>query len=183
MQNKPLNICFVAHFAYRALSGTDVGHIGGVERQTSIMARWLARNGHKVSVIVWATGNGLEEDVDGIRVIPLCEESAGIVGLRFFYPRWSSLISALAAADADIYYHNCAEYVTGQVAMWARSHQKTFIYSVASDPECLARPPVLSTWRERILFQPGLATPGLFDRIKWYVAGFDLNNGAGLFPQ
>ena len=23
-------------------------------------------------------------------------------------------------ADADVYYHNCAEYVTGQVALWSR---------------------------------------------------------------
>lgn len=38
----PSHICLVAHFAYGALAGGEHGHIGGVERQTSLMAKWLA---------------------------------------------------------------------------------------------------------------------------------------------
>ena len=39
-----MSICFVAHFAYGELASIDTGHIGGVERQTSQMAKWLAKS-------------------------------------------------------------------------------------------------------------------------------------------
>ena len=41
-----VNLCLVAHLAYGALTGGSAGHIGGVERQTTLMARWLAARGH-----------------------------------------------------------------------------------------------------------------------------------------
>ncbi len=40
-QDRTLDLCFVSHFAYDAMTGGSTGHIGGVERQTSLMARWL----------------------------------------------------------------------------------------------------------------------------------------------
>jgi glycosyltransferase involved in cell wall biosynthesis len=150
-----LNICFVAHFAYKALSGQDDGHIGGVERQTSLMAKWLASRGHRVSVVVWGDGKDGHESIDGVNIVRLCRRDAGLPVLRFFAPRWSSLNRALRVADADIYYQNCAEYVTGQVALWARMNKRRFVFSVASDPECLSRPPILHSFRERFLFELG----------------------------
>jgi hypothetical protein len=39
---RPLKVAIVAHFAYGAMAGTTTGHIGGVEKQTSMLARWLA---------------------------------------------------------------------------------------------------------------------------------------------
>jgi len=87
----------------------------------------------------------------------LCRRADGLPGLRFFHPRWTSLNRALARAGADVYYHNCGEYVTGQVALWARQHERRFVYSVASDPECDPRLPQMRAWRERVLFRYGLA--------------------------
>ena len=85
-----MKICFVAHFARRAISGASDGHIGGVERQTNLMAKWLTARGHTVSVIVWGEdGEAAESDVDGIRIISLCRRSDGVPGLRFLVPRWS----------------------------------------------------------------------------------------------
>jgi len=156
MANDRLNVCFVAHFAYRALAGGSDGHIGGVERQTALMAKWLARRGHDVTVVVWDEGQDDEGMLDGVRVIKVCREAAGIPGLRFFVPRWSSLNRALAAADASVYYHNCAEYVTGQVALWARRKERRFVYSVASDAGCSADLPTLPKRRERVLYRYGL---------------------------
>lgn len=49
----PIRICFVAHFAHGAMAGGDSGHIGGVERQTSLMARWFAARRHQVSMLTW----------------------------------------------------------------------------------------------------------------------------------
>ena len=149
-------ICIVAHFAYGAMNGGADGHSGGVERQTSLMARWLAGRGHDVSLVTWGEGQGDRLVLDGVRMIKLCRRDDGLPGLRFFYPRWTSLNRALAEADADLYYQNCAEYVTGQIAWWCRRHGRRFVYSVASDPDCDPRLPQMHTLRERFLYRYGL---------------------------
>ena len=149
-------ICIVSHLAYGAMSGGRAGHAGGVEHQTAMTARWLASRGHRVSLVVWDEGQPQDAVIDGVRVIKVCRRSAGVPVVRFLHPRWTSLVRALAAADADLYYHNCAEYVTGQVALWCRLHGRRFVYSVASDPECDPALPSLRHVRERVLFRYGL---------------------------
>lgn len=149
-------VCIVAHFAYGAMAGGATGHAGGVERQTSMLARWLASRGLDVSLVVWDEGQPADTVIDGVRVLPVCMPDAGVPGLRFVHPRWTSLNRALAAADADLYYQNCAECVTGQVAWWASRHGRKFVFSVASDPECDPTLPSLPTLRERVLYRYGL---------------------------
>ncbi|MEO8076864.1 MAG: glycosyltransferase, partial [Acidobacteriota bacterium] len=150
------SICIVSQAAHGAMTGGRDGHAGGVERRTTMMARFLARRGHRVSLLVWDEGQPHDMIIDGVRVIALCRRDAGLPGLRFFHPRWTSLAQALGEADAEVYYQNCAEYVTGQVALWARRHKRRFVYSVASDPECDPRLPALRHLRERVLFRYGL---------------------------
>jgi len=152
----PMSICIVAHFAYGAMAGGETGHIGGVERQTSITARWLAERGYPVTMVTWDEGQDDDLIIDGVRILKLCRQDAGVPGLRFFMPRWSSLVRALRKADADLYYHNCAEYVTGQVALWCRKNGRGFVYSVANDPDCDSRLPEMKTLRERVLYRYGL---------------------------
>ncbi|MDD5414837.1 MAG: glycosyltransferase, partial [Smithellaceae bacterium] len=123
------SFCLVAHNAAGAMFGGNQGYIGGVERQTSLMARWLAVQGYRVSLVTWDEGQADDQVVDGVRVIKTCSRDTGLPGLRFFHPRWTSLIRALRRADADLYYHNCAEYVTGQVALWCRRNGRKFVYS------------------------------------------------------
>ncbi len=149
------SICIVSHDAYGALTGGQTGRPGGVEWQTSLTARWLASQGCPVSLLTWDSGQG-PHVVDGVRVIPICPEPAGLPGLRFFHPRWTGLNRALARAAADVYYHNCGEDVTGQVALWCRLHRRPFVYSVASDPDCDLRLPHVDSLRERILYRYGL---------------------------
>ncbi|PKF61441.1 glycosyltransferase family 1 protein [Psychromonas sp. psych-6C06] len=151
-----LNICLVAHFAYDAVKGGNNGFIGGVERQTTLMAKWLAAKGHKVSLLTWSDGNREDEVIDGIQVIKICRSDAGIPGVRFFYPRWSGLISAMKRADADVYYQNCGEYITGQIAMWCKHNNKSFLYSLASDADADPALPVMTKLRERVLYRYGL---------------------------
>ena len=150
------SVCIVAHKAYGAIAGGAGGHAGGVERQTAMLARWLAARGFEASLVVWNEGQPKSTVIDGVRVIAMCAQGAGVPGLRFFHPRWTSLAAALRRADADLYYHNCAEYITGQVALWCRRHQRRFVYSVASDPECDPKLPMLPHLRERALFRYGL---------------------------
>lgn len=154
--HKKPRICLVAHFAYGAMSGGNSGHIGGVERQTSLMARWLARRGYHVSMLTWDEGQEDGVEIDGVQIFKMCREDAGIKGLRFLWPKWTSLIAAMKRADADVYYQNCGEYVTGQVALWCCRHGRKFVYSVASDPDCDRRLPEMCTLRERVLYRCGL---------------------------
>ena len=151
-----LHICFVAHNAYGALARVDTGHIGGIERQNSLMAQWFATRGYSVSMITWDEGQPDGIDVVGVRVFKMCRRDAGIKGLRFLHPRWMSLCRAMRRADADIYYYNCGDLGLGQVVMWCRSHGRKSVYSVASDPDCDVRLPVLKPARERILYRYGL---------------------------
>ncbi len=157
-QGRPprLEVCLVAHAAYGALVGGDRGHVGGVERQTTLMARWLAARGRRVGLVTWSEGPPHDELVDGVHVFKSCPRDAGWPVARFFHPRWTGLNRALARADARTYYHNCAEYVTGQVAWWAGRHGRRFVYSVASDMHCEPALPDLRTKRERALYVYGL---------------------------
>lgn len=151
-----MNICIVAHFAYPSLIGDVSGHIGGVEQQTTLLARWLVGRGHRVSLVTWDEGQSSDCVIDGVRVLKLCRQSDGIPGLRFFYPRWTSLNAALSAAQADVYYQNCGEYVTGQVALWCRRNGRAFVYSVAAITDCDPKLPLMRTFRERFLYRLGL---------------------------
>ncbi len=149
-------ICIVSHFAYGAFSGGEGGHAGGVERQTTLMANWLSENGHKVSLITWDEGQPDASDLNGIINYKICRQNKGIPVVRFFYPRWTSLIHALRRADANLYYHNCAEYVTGQVAIWCKLNKRKFVFSVPSDPDCDAQLPKMNSLREKVLYKYGI---------------------------
>jgi len=59
-------------------------------------------------------------------------------------------------ADADVYYQNCGEYITGQVALWCNANNKTFLYSLASDADADPTFPIMHTLRERWLYKYGL---------------------------
>ena len=85
-----LQICFVTHFAYGALAGGQIGHIGGVERQCSLMSKWLVSRGYRVSMITWDEGQEDGKEIDGVLVFKMCRENAGIKGLRFFWPMYPS---------------------------------------------------------------------------------------------
>lgn len=154
--DKKINICIIAHNAYGALKGGKSGHAGGVEFQTSLLAKWLAKRGHEVSFITWDEGGPKEEYVEGVRVIKVCKPNQGIPGIRFFYPRWTSLIVALERAASEVYYHNVGEYFTGQIALWCKRNRKKFVFSLASDKECFKPPIPNEKFYARWLFTYGL---------------------------
>ncbi len=156
MTKKKPRICIVAHNAYGAMTGGRHGHVGGAEHQTSLMARWFASKGYEVSLLTWDEGQPPEMEISGVRMLKMCPADAGIRGLRFFYPRLISLYAALRKADADVYYHNSAEYVTGLLAIWCRFHKKKLIYSVASDVACDPELPAMDKSYEKILYRYGL---------------------------
>ena len=80
-------ICIVSHAAYRALTGVQSGHIGGVENQTSLLAKWLVTRGYAVDFVTWREGAETEAIVDGVRLLTVCRQDEGLAGLRFVTPR------------------------------------------------------------------------------------------------
>jgi glycosyltransferase involved in cell wall biosynthesis len=146
----------VAHAAYGAMIHDPRRHVGGVERQTTLLSRWLAARGHDVSLVTWDEGQQDGARIGGVRMVKTCRREQGLPGLRFVHPRWTGLVAALRRADADVYYHNCGEYVTGQVALWSRRRRRAFVYGTASDTDCDPRLPALPRRRERVLYRYGL---------------------------
>lgn len=155
-KHQRISVCLVAHNAYGAISGGRSGFIGGVEWQTAVLARFLSEQGHRVTVLTWDEGGGAKEHISGVRVLKICRADAGMPGLRFFVPKWTSLTAALAKADADVYFHNCSECVTGQVALWCKSHGRAFVFSLASNADCIPQLPEMRSMHERILYRIGL---------------------------
>jgi glycosyltransferase involved in cell wall biosynthesis len=150
------SICIVSHNAYGAISGQKSGHIGGVEWQTSLTARWFAQRGYDVSMLTWNEGGPPEEVFQGIRVIKISPKKPGVKGVRFFHPKWTGLVRAMRRAGADLYYHNCGECVTGQIALWCRKNGRKFVFSSANDTDCDSRLPELRTPWDRWLYRYGL---------------------------
>ena len=149
-------VCFVAHNAFGELAGVDTGHAGGIERQQAMMARWLAARDFDVDMVTWNEGQPDGSRHRGVRVLTLCRKDAGLPGLRFVHPRWTSLNSALGRAGADVYYYNCGDMGLGQLGIWCRRKRAKLVYSVASEPDCDPRLPRLRDVRERVLYRYGL---------------------------
>lgn len=182
-----VNVCLVAHFAYGAMKGGSDGSIGGVERQTSLMAKWLVAKGHKVSILTWSEGSDKDEIIDGVQIIKICRNDSGLPGIRFFHPRWTGLIGAMKRANADVYYQNCGEYVTGQVAMWCKANNKKFLYSLASDMDADPSFPIMKTLRERWLYKYGLLNADQIisqtqTQVNMLKSGFDLKSSIMPMP-
>jgi len=160
MEESLTSICFIAHVAWGEMSGGQKGGFGGIQRQLSMMARWFAARGHTVSLLTYDEGQPDDVIIDGVRVIKMCRSSAGIRGLRFFHPRWTSLISAMRKADAQVYYQNTAECVTGQAADWCARNGRGFVFSVANDYDCEPAAIARMSAQERILYKHGLKKAG-----------------------
>jgi glycosyltransferase involved in cell wall biosynthesis len=144
-----LRVCFVAHNAFGALTGRASGHSGGVERQSSLWARWFAGRGHDVRLVTWDAGQEAGTRVAGVSVLKLCRKDEGMPGLRFFHPRWTSLVRALDRADADVYHYMSHDAVLGQLALWCRRNHRALTYYVSS--RTADRVMVQTRWQQSML--------------------------------
>jgi glycosyltransferase involved in cell wall biosynthesis len=158
---KHFSLCIISHNAYGAISGGKSGFIGGIEWQTSFLARRFANQISSVTMLTWDEGNKDEESFDGVRVVKICKSTAGLPGIRFFHPKWTGLLRALGNADADIYYQNGSECVTGQVALWCKRNKRPFVFCAASNADCDTNLPELKSWQERLLFRYGVRNANL----------------------
>ena len=150
-------ICIVGLKCYDLLAGAKTPrYIGGIENQLVNLARGLIDRGFPVSFVTFDHGqpDGIEHN--GIVIHKAFVSDEGIPIIRFVHPRWTGLCSALARADADIYYQMGAGCETGQVAIWCRKKQKHFVFAAASDSDCVTNLPLLKSRREKYLFRYGI---------------------------
>src|SRR5690348_1474195 len=130
--------------------------IGGESVQQTLLGRALARRGHDVSMIVADHGQADAEEREAIRIFKAYRPGAGIPVLRFIHPRWTNTWSALARADADLYYTSCAGMHVGLVALFCRRHRKRFVFRTASDTDCDGSRLLVPFARDRWLYAHGL---------------------------
>jgi glycosyltransferase involved in cell wall biosynthesis len=130
--------------------------VGGAERQQTLLARALVREGFDVSMIVHDYGQPDGHVWDGIRTYKAYKPSEGIPVLRFFHPRWTRVWSAMRRADADIYYVSGAGMVIGEVAMFARRYGRKAVFRIASITDCEPEKTRIRYQRDRVLYRYGL---------------------------
>jgi glycosyltransferase involved in cell wall biosynthesis len=150
-------ICIVGLDSFGMLSrDANPKYIGGEAIQHVLLARAWRDLGHDVSMVVHDEGQGQRCKIDGITAIAAHTRDGGIPGLRFFHPRATRLLSALMAADADVYYQSPAGAYTGITAWFCRATDRHFIFRVASDSDCEKEHGRIEFWRDRKLFNYGL---------------------------
>jgi glycosyltransferase involved in cell wall biosynthesis len=132
-----MKICFVG-LDNLALVAPEYRHhrVGGESVQQTLLARALARRGHEVCMVVADHGQADGAVWDAIRIFKAYRPAAGVPVLRFVHPRWTGLWSALARADAELYYTSCAGMQVGLVALFCRRFRRRFVYRAASNPDC-----------------------------------------------
>ena len=129
---------------------------GGAEVQLAQLAMALAKLGHDVSLVVGDFGQPDGAVYEGVRTLKTFKPSAGLPGIRFFHPRWTSLWAAVSRADADVYYYSCAGMTLGLLAMFCGLHRRRLVFRAASDSDCDPRTLLSKYRRDRWLYEFGL---------------------------
>lgn len=154
-----MKVCFLGLENLPVLAPEYRDHrVGGEAVQQTLLARALARRGWAVSMVTADCGQPDGACWDGVRVFKAYRPDAGIPVLRFLHPRWSGLWSALARADADVYYTSCAGMQVGLLALYCRHAGRAFVFRAASDSDCDPHRVLVRYARDRWLYRRGLAS-------------------------
>lgn len=152
-----MNICLLGLDNLPVLAPEYRQHaIGGESVQQTLLARGLARRGHKVSMVVADYGQAEGATWDSIRAYKAYPPDAGLPLLRFIHPRWTRTWQALARADADLYYTSCAGMLVGLLSMFCSRNRRRFVFRTASDSDCDPARLLVQYARDRWLYAYGL---------------------------
>ena len=155
--HRPPTLCFVGPANLPVLAREYGRHgVGGAELQQTLLAKALVAQGYDVSMVVADYGQPDGAAWDGIKTYKAYRPEAGIPGLRFIHPRWTTLWAAMKRARADIYYTSCAGALLGQVVLFARLHGARVIFRIASNSDCDPAALLIRYWRDKRLYRYGL---------------------------
>jgi glycosyltransferase involved in cell wall biosynthesis len=130
--------------------------VGGEQVQQTLIARALHLRGYEVSMVTYDHGQPDGRIWQGIRVYKAYRQNQGIRALRYFHPRWTGLWSALARANADVYYTSCAGMEVGLAALFCRFNRRGLIFRLASDSDADPKRLLIRYSREKKLYKYGL---------------------------
>ncbi len=130
-------ICFYSERAYPVLDATAGDFAGGAEMLVVLLARGLVERGYDVQLVTCDFGQPATVVIDGITVHRAFPVAGGLPVLRFFHPRLSLAIRALARADAEIYYVVGAGMPAGLTHDLARVRGAGFALHAMSDYDVL----------------------------------------------
>ncbi|HSD74483.1 MAG TPA: glycosyltransferase family 4 protein, partial [Steroidobacteraceae bacterium] len=151
------SLCIVGMDDYPLLAGSgDTTSVNGESVQHVLLARAWRDLGLDVSMVVHDHGQGPVRMHDGIRAFAAHAPYAGVPVLRFVHPRMTSLVTALTAADADVYYQSPSGSATGVTAWFCRQRGRRMVYRVASDANCVPGRQLIRYWHDRKLYEYGL---------------------------
>jgi glycosyltransferase involved in cell wall biosynthesis len=152
-----MKICLVGLDNLPVLAPEHRAHpIGGESVQQTLLGRALVRRGHDISMVTLDYGQEDAAVRDGICVYRAYRPAAGVPVLRFFHPRGSALWSALARADAQLYYTSCAGMHVGLLAAFCARHGRRLVFRCASDSDCDPSRLLIRYARDRWLYSYGL---------------------------
>ncbi len=154
------DICFVGLKCFDLITRADVPkYLGGIERLLVTLARGMAARGIKVAFVTFDEGQQDGVVIDGITVYKAYRANQGIKGLRFVYPKMTSIWQAIKKADAKVYLQMGAGVETAVTAIGAQHYCSTprkFIYGIASDGNCLTDLPMIKSVVEKRFYKWGL---------------------------
>jgi len=148
-------VCFHAPYLYPVASG-DVEQAGGAEVQQWILALALRRLGFEVAIVVGDYGQPRRVVREGIELLRAYPPHRGIPVVRFFHPRLSLAVRALAEADADVYIARGAGLGAGVAYDVARLRGRRFVFMAAHDADASRALPLLPNPRDRWWYRRAL---------------------------
>lgn len=126
-------LCFHTQYAWPLFTGGRVEFTGGAEVQQVAMARGLAARGFDMTLVTCDYGQPARVEVDGVTVLKTFPPHEGLPVLRFFHPRLTRTVAALADADAEAYYARGLGFVAGLTCDVARLRNAAFVLGAAHD--------------------------------------------------
>jgi glycosyltransferase involved in cell wall biosynthesis len=149
-------ICIYAPYAYPLFTQGRVAFTGGAEVQQVTIARGLVARGFTLHMVTCDYGQPAHDTVDGITVHKAFRPDEGLPVVRFFHPRLTRLLAALAAADAEVYYVRGSGFPAGITCDVARARGAAFVFGAAADHDARRTLPLLGNPRDRWWYRRAL---------------------------
>lgn len=151
------DLCFVGLENLPVLA-PEYNHLGsgGEQVQQTLLSKALTRRGHSVAMVVLDHGQPDGSVWGGVTTYNAYKPDAGLVGLRFFHPRWDGMWDAMKRADARTYYVSCAGMRVGLAAMFCRQYGRRLVFRVAHDADCRPSELLVKLWRDRKIYEYGI---------------------------
>jgi len=142
-------ICFSVPHLYPVTADGSIHVVGGSEIRHWALARELAVRGFETAVATCDYGQPRRVQREGVTLLRTYAPSAGLRGLRIFYPRLWKTMSSLREARADVYLAGGSGVSTGWAYDAARLLGSPFVFMSASDGDAMRSLPWLTKRRDK----------------------------------